>query len=70
MKGEVFNDGYTWDFSRKHCMDRSLHIIDEQRPLFIILSSERTPYSIIQNLNTHTPAGKAEVEVARRRGDA
>ena len=60
------NDGYVWDFSRKHCTDRALQIIDEQRPLLLVLSPECTPYSNIQNLNMRTPAGKAKVELARR----
>ena len=63
------NDGYIWDFSRKHCRDRALQIIDEQRPLFLMLSPECTPYSNIPNRNMRTTEGKAKVESARRRGD-
>ena len=59
----------TWDFSRKHCRDRALQIVNEKRPLFLIASLECTPYSNIQNLNMRTPAGKAKVELARRQGD-
>ena len=63
------NDGYICVFSRKHCRDTALQIIDEQRPLFLMLSPECTPRPNIQNLNMRTPAGKAKVELARRRGD-
>ena len=62
------NDGYVWDFSRKHCRDRALQIIDEQRQLFLMLSPECMPYSNIQNHNMRAPEGKAKVELARRRG--
>ena len=60
------NDGYIWGFSRKRCRDRALQIVDEQRPLFLMLSPERTPYPNIQNLSLRTPKGKAK-ELARRR---
>ena len=53
------NDGYVWDFSRKHCRDRALQIVNEKRPLFLMMSPECTPDSNIQNLNMRTPAGKA-----------
>ena len=62
-------DGYIWDFSRKHCRDKAMEIINEQKPLFLKLSPECTPYSQNQNLNMRTPAGKAKVDEARRRGD-
>ena len=63
------SDGFVWDFSRKHCRDKTLEIIHDQKPLFLMLSPECTPYSNIQNLNMRTPQGKAKVEAARRRGD-
>ena len=63
------SDGYIWDFSRKHCRDKAMEIVNEQKPLFLMLSPEGTPYSNIQNLNMRTPAGKAKVDEARRRGD-
>ena len=63
------SDGYVWDFSRKHCRDKALEIIDTQKPLFLMQSPECTPYSNIQNLNMRTLAGKAKVEEARRKGD-
>ena len=63
------SDGYIWDFIRKHCRDMALEIIDTQKPLFLMLSPECTPYSNIQNLNMRTPAGKAKVEEATRKGD-
>ena len=63
------SDGYVWDFSRKHCRDKALEIVEDQKPLFLMLSPECTPYSNIQNLNMRTPMGKAKVEAARRRGD-
>ena len=63
------SDGFVWDFSRKHCRDKALDIIHDQKPLFLMLSPECTPYSNIQNLNMRTPQGKAKVEAARRRGD-
>ena len=63
------SDGYVWDFSRKRCRDRALQIVNEKRPLFLMMSPERTPYSNIHNLNMRRPAGKAKVELARRRGD-
>ena len=62
------NDGYVWDFSRQHCKDRATQIVNDKRPLFLMMSPECTPYSNIQNLNMRTPAGKANVELARRRG--
>ena len=63
------SDGYIWDFSRKHCRDKALELVERQKPLFLMLSPECTPYSNIQNLNMRTPAGKAKVEEARRKGD-
>ena len=63
------NDGYLWDFRRKHCTDRAMQIVVDKRPLFLMKSPECTPYSNIQNLNMRTPAGKAKVEAARRQGD-
>ena len=76
MKGKAFldltvpdNDGYVWDFNRKRCRDRALQIVNEKRPLFLMMSPECTPYSTIQNLIMRTPAGRAKVELARRRGD-
>ena len=60
------SDGYAWDFSRKHCMDKALGIVEDQKPLFLMLSTECTPYSNIQNLNMRTSMGKAKVEAARR----
>ena len=63
------SDGYIWDFSRKHCRDKALEIVNTQKPLFLMLSPECTPHSDIQNLNMRTPAGKAQFEEARRRGD-
>ena len=44
-------------------------IVEDQKPLFLMLSPECRPYSNIQNLNMRTPMGQAEVEAARRRGD-
>ena len=38
------SDGYVWDFSRKHCRDKAMEIINEQKPLFLMLSPECTPY--------------------------
>ena len=64
------SDGYIWDFSTKSCKDRCRENIHEQKPLFLMVSPERTPYSTIQNLNMRTPEGKAKVELARRKGDA
>ena len=46
-----------------------MEIVNDQRPRFLMLSPECTPYSNIQNLNMRTPMGKANVEAARRRGD-
>ena len=46
-----------------------MEIINDHKQLFLMLSPERTLYSNIQNLNMRTPAGKAKVEAARRRGD-
>ena len=63
------SDGYVWDFSRKHCRDKAMQIIQDQKPLFLMLSPECMPYSNIQNLNMRTAEGKAKVERARRRGD-
>ena len=63
------SDGYIWDFNKKECRDRATHIVDSQKPLFLILSPECTPYSNIQNLNVRTPSGKAKAEEARRKGD-
>ena len=63
------SDGYILDFSRKQCRDKALEIVNDKKPLFLMLSPECTPYSNIQNLNMRTPAGKAKVEEARRRGD-
>ena len=63
------SDGFVWDFGRKHCRDKALDIIHDQKPLFLMLSPECTPYSNIQNLNMRTPQGKAKVEAASRRGD-
>ena len=31
------SDGYVWDFSRKHCRDRAMAIINEKKPLFLML---------------------------------
>ena len=64
------NDRYIWDFSCKHCRDRALQIIDQQRQLCLVFSPACMPYSNIQNLNMRMPEGKAKVESARRRGDA
>ena len=63
------SDGYIWDFSSKRGRDEALEIIDTQKPLFLMLSPECTPYSNVQNLNMRTPTGKAKVEEARRKGD-
>ena len=63
------SDGYIWDFSRKHCRDEALEIVDTQKALFLMFSPECMLYSNIQNLNMRSPAGKAKVEEARRRGD-
>ena len=63
------SDGYVWDFSRQHCRYRATQIVNDTRPLFLMMSPECTPYSNIQNLNMRTPAGNAKVEEARRRGD-
>ena len=63
------SDGFIGNFSRKHCRDKALEIIHDQKPLFFMLSPECTRYSNIQNLNMRTPAGNAKVEAARRRGD-
>ena len=63
------SDRYIWDFNRKHCRDKALEIVNDQKPLFLMLSPECTPYSNIQNLHMRTPAGKAKVDEARRRGD-
>ena len=57
------SDGYIWDFSRKHCRDKALDIVGDQKPLFLMLSPECTPYSNIQNLNMRTPMGKAKAKV-------
>ena len=58
------SDGYLWDFSRKHCRDKAVEIVNDQRPLFLMLSPECTPYSNIQNLHMRSPMGKANVEAA------
>ena len=42
------NDGYVWDFSRKHCRDQAMQIVNEKKPLFLMMSPECTPYSNIQ----------------------
>ena len=63
------NDVYVWDFSRQHCRDRATQIVNDKRPLFLMMSPECMSYSNIQNLNMRMPAGKAKVELARRRGD-
>ena len=54
------SDGFMWDFSRKHCRDKALDIIHDQKPLFLMLSPECTTYSNIQNLNMHTPHGESQ----------
>ena len=41
------SDGYVWDSSRKHCRDKAMQIVRDQRPLFVMLSPECTPYSHI-----------------------
>ena len=67
--GVPASDGYVWDFSRKNCRDRALQIVNEKRPLFLMMSPECTPYSNIQNFNMRTTAGMAKVELARRQSD-
>ena len=37
------SDGYVWDFSRKHCRDKAKEIVNDQRPLFLMLSPECSP---------------------------
>ena len=34
------NDGYIWDFSRKHWRDWAVQIVNDQKPLFLMLSPE------------------------------
>ena len=41
------SDGFIWDFSRKHCMDMAMEIINDEKPLFLMLSPECTQYSNI-----------------------
>ena len=41
------SDGFIWDFSRKYCRDRAMEIINDEKPLFLMLSPECTPYSNI-----------------------
>ena len=48
------SDGFIWNFSRKHCRDKALDMIHDQKPLFLLLSPECTPYSNIPNLNMRT----------------
>ena len=58
------SDGYIWEFGRKNFRDKAMKIINDQKPLFLMLFPECTPYSNIQNLNMRTPAGKAKVNEA------
>ena len=32
------SDGFIWDFSRKHCKDKAMEIVNDQKPLFVMLS--------------------------------
>ena len=41
------SDGFIWDFSRKHCRDKAMEMINDEKPLFLMLSPECTPYSNI-----------------------
>ena len=62
------SDGYVWDFNRKHCRDEAMEIVNDRKPLFLMLSPECTPDSNIQNLNKakNNPAVvEAEIEKAR-----
>ena len=50
MKGGVSLDltvpasnGYIGDFSREHCGDKAMQIINEKKPLFLMLSPDCTP---------------------------
>ena len=46
----------------KPLRDKALEIVNDQKPLFLMLSPECTPYSNIQKLNMRTPVSKAKVE--------
>ena len=37
------NDGYVWVLSRQHCRDRANQIVNDKRPLFLMMSPECTP---------------------------
>ena len=34
------NNGYVWDFSRQRCRDRATPIVNDKRPLFLMMSPE------------------------------
>ena len=38
------SDGFIWDVNRKHCRDKAMEMINDQKPLFFMLSAECTPY--------------------------
>ena len=60
------SDGIHLGLQQEILQGKAMEIIDDQQPLFLILSPVCTPYSNIRNLNMRTPAGKAKVEAARR----
>ena len=62
-------NGYVWDFSKKSCRDEAMALVTRDKPLFLMMSPECTPYSIIQGINMRTEKGRAKVEAARRKGD-
>ena len=38
------NDGYIWDFAGGMIKTEQLQIVDEQKPLFLMMSPECMPY--------------------------
>ena len=44
-------DGFVWDFSRREARERALRMIQQKRPLLLILSPPCTAFSTWQNLN-------------------
>ena len=60
--------GRPWDFSKRSCRQRAWALVKEKRPYMLVGSPPCTPFSIIQNLNMRTKAGRIKVEEARKRG--